>query len=120
MAKNGVLLPLAVLLVGAWVLAPAFVGSQPVVRSTGVAMNGAKIALPIREGKEGLVKEVTGAFEYSTGARNEVSLITPAVDSEGIKGYLSLNITFFGIMMIMTAGGMVELQRFFPDAGGIW
>jgi len=58
----------------------------------------------------------TGAFEYSTGARNEVSIITPPIDSEGIKGYLSLNIMFFGSMMIMTAGGLIEIQRFFPDA----
>jgi hypothetical protein len=98
MARNGVILPLAALLLGAWVLAPAFVGGAPAARETGVAMRGAKITLPIREGKGELVKEVTGAFEYSTGARNEVSLITPAVDSEGIKSYLSLNVIFFGII----------------------
>eukprot|EP00411_Alexandrium_monilatum_P070263 CAMPEP_0175579574 /NCGR_PEP_ID=MMETSP0096-20121207/46663_1 /TAXON_ID=311494 /ORGANISM="Alexandrium monilatum, Strain CCMP3105" /LENGTH=103 /DNA_ID=CAMNT_0016883163 /DNA_START=54 /DNA_END=362 /DNA_ORIENTATION=+ len=39
------------------------------------------------------LQEATGAFEFSTGARNEVSIITPEVDSEGIKGYLSLNVT---------------------------
>lgn len=124
MAKSGraTILPLAALLVGAWVACNvAFVGSQaPVTRGARTAMYGQKIALPVREGKAGMIKEVTGAFEYSTGARNEVSIITPQVDSEGIKGYLSLNIAFFGIMMITTAGGMIELQRFFPDAGGIW
>mmetsp|Transcript_15037 Transcript_15037/g.31467 ORF Transcript_15037/g.31467 Transcript_15037/m.31467 type:complete len:124 (-) Transcript_15037:179-550(-) len=61
------------------------------------------------------LQEATGAFEFSTGARNEVSIITPEVDSEGIKGYLSLNVVFFGIMMVTTAGGLIEIQRFFPD-----
>ena len=120
MAKSGVILPLVALLLGAWALAPAFVGSKAPVARGNVAMNGAKIALPIREGKAAMVKEVTGAFEYSTGARNEVSLITPAVDSEGIKSYLSLNVIFFGIIALTTAGGLIEIQRFFPDAGGYW
>mmetsp|Transcript_4360 Transcript_4360/g.5591 ORF Transcript_4360/g.5591 Transcript_4360/m.5591 type:complete len:124 (+) Transcript_4360:76-447(+) len=61
------------------------------------------------------LQEATGAFEFSTGARNEVSIITPEVDSEGIKGYLSLNVVFFGLMMVGTAGGLIEIQRFFPD-----
>eukprot|EP00413_Alexandrium_margalefii_P031922 CAMPEP_0204559946 /NCGR_PEP_ID=MMETSP0661-20131031/32324_1 /ASSEMBLY_ACC=CAM_ASM_000606 /TAXON_ID=109239 /ORGANISM="Alexandrium margalefi, Strain AMGDE01CS-322" /LENGTH=127 /DNA_ID=CAMNT_0051567225 /DNA_START=42 /DNA_END=425 /DNA_ORIENTATION=+ len=62
------------------------------------------------------LQEATGAFEFSTGARNEVSIITPEVDSESIKAWLSLNINFFLILVVMTAGGLIEIQRFFPDA----
>ena len=115
------LLPLALLLVGAYFVAPAFVGTQaPAARGAKTVMYGQKVMLPVREGKAGQIKEVTGAFEYSTGARNEVSIITPQVDSEGIKAYLSLNVVFFGIIALTTAGGLIEIQRFFPDAGGYW
>eukprot|EP00416_Gambierdiscus_australes_P029595 CAMPEP_0171094202 /NCGR_PEP_ID=MMETSP0766_2-20121228/40273_1 /TAXON_ID=439317 /ORGANISM="Gambierdiscus australes, Strain CAWD 149" /LENGTH=121 /DNA_ID=CAMNT_0011552779 /DNA_START=75 /DNA_END=440 /DNA_ORIENTATION=- len=110
----------AVLLLAAGVLAwrsatSLFVGSGVAVARGRTAMHAEQI-IAATPGKSDKMQAATGAFEYSTGARNEVSIITPQVDSEGIKGYLSLNIIFFGIMMIMTAGGMIELQRFFPDS----
>merc|ERR1712224_521229 len=54
--------------------------------------------------------------EFTTGAVNQISIVTPPISSEGIQGYFSLNIIlFFGIAMF-TAGGLIEIQRFFPDA----
>eukprot|EP00416_Gambierdiscus_australes_P030745 CAMPEP_0171091082 /NCGR_PEP_ID=MMETSP0766_2-20121228/32228_1 /TAXON_ID=439317 /ORGANISM="Gambierdiscus australes, Strain CAWD 149" /LENGTH=124 /DNA_ID=CAMNT_0011549143 /DNA_START=58 /DNA_END=433 /DNA_ORIENTATION=+ len=112
-------LPVALLLAAtalAWCSASnLFVGAGSAAPQWRTAMHAEQI-IAATPGKSDKMQAATGAFEYSTGARNEVSIITPQVDSEGIKGYLSLNIIFFGIMMIMTAGGMIELQRFFPDS----
>eukprot|EP00416_Gambierdiscus_australes_P021891 CAMPEP_0171056930 /NCGR_PEP_ID=MMETSP0766_2-20121228/1436_1 /TAXON_ID=439317 /ORGANISM="Gambierdiscus australes, Strain CAWD 149" /LENGTH=121 /DNA_ID=CAMNT_0011511937 /DNA_START=31 /DNA_END=396 /DNA_ORIENTATION=- len=100
----------------AWRATPTlFAGSGTAAVRGRTAMRAEQI-IAATPGKSDKMQAATGAFEYSTGARNEVSIITPQVDSEGIKGYLSLNIIFFGTMMIMTAGGMIELQRFFPDS----
>eukprot|EP00448_Togula_jolla_P004649 CAMPEP_0170594276 /NCGR_PEP_ID=MMETSP0224-20130122/13912_1 /TAXON_ID=285029 /ORGANISM="Togula jolla, Strain CCCM 725" /LENGTH=118 /DNA_ID=CAMNT_0010918319 /DNA_START=56 /DNA_END=412 /DNA_ORIENTATION=+ len=111
-------LSLVLLAVGAWAAlhaastlfavpasAPATAISAAGLRGGRVAMNAEKVdaLLPMRK-------------EFSTGASNEVSIVTPTVSSEDIKAYFSLNIIFFGIMMIFTAGGLVELLRFFPDA----
>mmetsp|Transcript_25515 Transcript_25515/g.59372 ORF Transcript_25515/g.59372 Transcript_25515/m.59372 type:complete len:125 (+) Transcript_25515:89-463(+) len=115
-------LPVALLLAAAAILVrrstfSLFVSSGAAAVSRGhTAMRAAEQIIAATPGKSDKMQAATGAFEYSTGARNEVSIITPQVDSEGIKGYLSLNIIFFGTMMIMTAGGMIELQRFFPDS----
>merc|ERR1719221_1621895 len=62
----------------------------------------------------------TGSFEYSTGARNKISLVTPEISSEDIQGYLSLNIIFFGVLLVFTAGAGVEAFRFFPDPDLLW
>merc|ERR1712039_497511 len=67
------------------------------------------------------LKKGTGPFEYSTGARNEVSILTPNVSTAGIQGYLSLSPVFFVLMvLIFTFGGLIEFQRFFPDALYWW
>jgi len=68
---------------------------------------------------EASMKKLTNpdyAGELSTGARNEVSIITPPVSSEALKDYLSLNVIFLGGVILMTFGGLIEIQRFFPDA----
>merc|ERR1740138_804475 len=62
------------------------------------------------------MRAVTGVFEYSTGARNEISLVTPELTTKDVQSYLSLNIMFLGGFMFLHIGGMVESQRFFPDA----
>merc|ERR1712124_96506 len=54
--------------------------------------------------------------EFTTGAVNMVSIVTPPISSEGIQGYFSLNIIFFFGIAMFTAGGLIEIQRFFPDA----
>mmetsp|Transcript_31827 Transcript_31827/g.59854 ORF Transcript_31827/g.59854 Transcript_31827/m.59854 type:complete len:150 (+) Transcript_31827:79-528(+) len=54
-------------------------------------------------------------IEYSTGATNEVAYITPVVESEDIKAWLSLNVNFFAGITLFTTGGLIEIQRFFPD-----
>eukprot|EP00443_Scrippsiella_acuminata_P048763 CAMPEP_0115258680 /NCGR_PEP_ID=MMETSP0270-20121206/47424_1 /TAXON_ID=71861 /ORGANISM="Scrippsiella trochoidea, Strain CCMP3099" /LENGTH=134 /DNA_ID=CAMNT_0002674447 /DNA_START=85 /DNA_END=489 /DNA_ORIENTATION=+ len=61
------------------------------------------------------LKKGTGPFEYSTGARNEVSLITPEVDTKSIQSYLSIAPVFITVIIVFTAGGLIEFQRFFPD-----
>eukprot|EP00440_Ansanella_granifera_P039097 gb/GFBE01042415.1/.p1 GENE.gb/GFBE01042415.1/~~gb/GFBE01042415.1/.p1 ORF type:complete len:151 (+),score=42.00 gb/GFBE01042415.1/:1-453(+) len=53
---------------------------------------------------------------FSTGAMNEVSLLTPALETEDVKAWLSLNVNFFAILALTTAGAIIEVQRFFPDA----
>ena len=54
-------------------------------------------------------------IQLSTGASNQISYITPVVESEDIKAWLSLNVNFFSIIILFTAGGLIEFQRFFPD-----
>ena len=54
-------------------------------------------------------------YQLSTGASNQVSYITPVVESEDIKAWLSLNVNFFSIIILFTVGGLIEIQRFFPD-----
>mmetsp|Transcript_70122 Transcript_70122/g.176687 ORF Transcript_70122/g.176687 Transcript_70122/m.176687 type:complete len:135 (-) Transcript_70122:73-477(-) len=61
------------------------------------------------------LKKGTGPFEYSTGARNEVSLITPEVDTKSIQSYLSIAPVFITVILVFTAGGLIEFQRFYPD-----
>eukprot|EP00438_Fugacium_kawagutii_P030408 Skav230851 [mRNA] locus=scaffold3471:268630:274266:+ [translate_table: standard] len=55
-------------------------------------------------------------IQYSTGASNQVNYITPVVQSDDIKAWLSLNVNFFSIIGLATVGGLIEIQRFFPDA----
>merc|ERR1712039_742805 len=80
-----------------------------------LASAGAKDPKSTR-GKGDRLQEATGAFEFSTGGRNEVAIITPEISSEDVKGYLSLNIIFLGTLLVFTAGAGVEAFRFFPDA----
>eukprot|EP00435_Cladocopium_sp_Y103_P055250 s530_g18.t1 len=47
-------------------------------------------------------------IQYSTGASNQVNYITPVVQ-------LSLNVNFFSFIGLFTVGGIIEIQRFFPD-----
>ena len=54
-------------------------------------------------------------LQLSTGASNQISYITPVVESEDIKAWLSLNVNFFSIIILFTVGGLIEWQRFFPD-----
>ena len=54
-------------------------------------------------------------LQLSTGASNQISYITPVVESEDIKAWLSLNVNLFSGLILFTAGGMIEIQRFFPD-----
>ena len=70
-------------------------------------------------------------LQLSTGASNQISYITPVVESEDIKAWLSLNVSkspwmdvasrqsrpanLFSGLILFTAGGMIEIQRFFPD-----
>jgi len=89
-------------------------GNSAVFRATRVTMQAKKMALA-----EASMKKLTNpdyAGELSTGARNEVSIITPPVSSEALKDYLSLNVIFLGGVILMTFGGLIEIQRFFPDA----
>lgn len=34
---------------------------------------------------------------------------------EDIKAWLSLNVNLFSGLILFTAGGIIEIQRFFPD-----
>eukprot|EP00435_Cladocopium_sp_Y103_P040566 s610_g11.t1 len=54
-------------------------------------------------------------IQYSTGASNQVNYITPVVQSDDIKAWLSLNVNFFSFIGLFTVGGIIEIQRFFPD-----
>ncbi|CAJ1404782.1 unnamed protein product [Effrenium voratum] len=54
-------------------------------------------------------------LQLSTGASNQINYITPSVASEDIKAWLSLNVNFFSILGLLTVGGIIEIQRFFPD-----
>mmetsp|Transcript_31001 Transcript_31001/g.38064 ORF Transcript_31001/g.38064 Transcript_31001/m.38064 type:complete len:142 (+) Transcript_31001:69-494(+) len=54
-------------------------------------------------------------IQYSTGASNQINYITPVVQSDDIKAWLSLNVNFFSIIGLFTVGGLIEIQRFFPD-----
>ena len=81
-----------------------------------VAREASQEIQPTSEAKAARIKEPTGAFEYSKGARNEVSIITPMVSTDGIAKYLSLSVNFIGIILFFTIGGLYESQRFFPDA----
>jgi len=54
-------------------------------------------------------------IQYSTGASNQVNYITPVVQSDDIKAWLSLNVNFFSFIALFTVGGIIEIQRFFPD-----
>ena len=54
-------------------------------------------------------------IQLSTGASNQIAYITPVVESEDIKAWLSLNVNFFAILSLFTIGGLIEIQRFFPD-----
>mmetsp|Transcript_60216 Transcript_60216/g.193872 ORF Transcript_60216/g.193872 Transcript_60216/m.193872 type:complete len:134 (-) Transcript_60216:155-556(-) len=65
---------------------------------------------------EGRMTESTGSFEFSKGARNQVSLIAPDITTEHITDYLSVNVVFFFILIMFTMGGLIEAQRFWPDA----
>merc|ERR1712039_206699 len=53
------------------------------------------------------LKKGTGPFEYSTGARNEVSLITPEVDTKSIQAYFSIAPVCAVIILVFTAGGLI-------------
>jgi len=70
----------------------------------------------MRSSVAGKLKKGTGPFEYSTGARNEVSLITPEVSTESIQAYLSIVPVFITLLLVFTIGGLIEIQRFFPDS----
>lgn len=52
----------------------------------------------------------------SSGARNEVSIITPTASSEGVLTYLSIVPLFLGGIIMTTAGALIEVNRFFPDS----
>eukprot|EP00913_Durusdinium_trenchii_P019108 g17957.t1 len=54
-------------------------------------------------------------IQLSTGASNQINYITPVVQSDDIKAWLSLNVNFFAIIGLTTVGGLIEIQRFFPD-----
>ncbi|CAJ1389278.1 unnamed protein product [Effrenium voratum] len=54
-------------------------------------------------------------IQLSTGASNQINYITPVVASDDIKAWLSLNVNFFSILALLTVGGIIEIQRFFPD-----
>ena len=56
------------------------------------------------------------AAPLSTGARNEVSIITPPISTEGVTGILSTMPYFAGCIIFFTFGMLIEYQRFFPDA----
>merc|ERR1719326_2280029 len=91
-------------------------GSANALRGRTMRQAAKEEIVPTSSAKAGKIKPRTGAFEYSTGARNEVSLITPEVDTEGIQSYLSVSVNFIGIILIGTIGGLFEALRFFPDA----
>merc|ERR1740116_9170 len=91
-------------------------GKTSALRGRTVRQAAKEEIVPTSSAKAGKIKPRTGAFEFSTGARNEVSIITPEVDTEGIGSYLSVSVNFIGIILITTVGGLFETQRFFPDA----
>jgi len=55
------------------------------------------------------------ASEFSTRAENKISYLTVPASSKGFQDYASLTVNFLGITVLMTSGGIIEFNRFFPD-----
>merc|ERR1719343_1642717 len=123
-------LALALILAGAWLAlhSAGFVGGAAESRRAAADVE-ARTALraelakkdvktdltAFRSSAAGKLKKGTGPFEYSTGARNEVSLITPEMDTKSVQAYFSIVPVFIVGIIVFTIGGLIEFQRFFPD-----
>jgi len=55
-------------------------------------------------------------FMKTTGAVNEVSIVTLDVATKDVLTLFSLAPWFLGGIFFFTAGALIETQRFFPDA----
>ena len=116
------LLSVALLFVGSWLARNAtetFFVSHAAQRA---GLRGAKIALEAKKEEilaslpQRNVVDAQIAAPLSTGARNEVSIITPPISTEGVTGILSTMPYFAGCILFFTFGMLIEYQRFFPDA----
>merc|ERR1719217_429922 len=125
-ARRPQLIVFAILALACWWTTSLFVGAGDAARLRGqkTAMLAAKKAGSItkltkadveKRDRDG-IRSPSADITIKPGPSNEIAIVTPPVSSEGIQGYLSLNVIFFFGIAMSTAGGLIEIQRFFPDA----
>ena len=99
-----------------------FVGGAKNLRASKVAVRAVEnigISLPDKIGEMYLGppgKNFKGPLstEFSTRAENKVAILTPELGTEAIGAWLSLAPNLLAMLMIGTAGMLIEIQRFFP------